>query len=181
MIVITLQLPKKETLKSFWKTRNEVKKWRSTDGLPDIVQSRALVVPQLAERPLLTPEVRGSDPTIDKFLYRTHIHLLSTVLKRGREWPILKKHSQIWSHSLICIPTSWRQLGFFFLPKHTYTEGCIHSSLWSASKTFQKENKHHRSSGERNIDRSNVPQFLAIAWTRSSLVEVGESSYWHKC
>ena len=48
---------------------------------------------QLAERSLLTPEVRGSNPVIGK-IYIAHFSL-STVLKdeskekRGREWPIV--------------------------------------------------------------------------------------------
>ena len=52
---------------------------------------RAMVVVQLVERSLPIPEVRGSNPVIDK-LYFTCI--LSIVLKRqklrkrGREWPI---------------------------------------------------------------------------------------------
>ena len=53
-----------------------------------------MVVAQLVERLLLTPEVRGSNPVIGKF-YIEH-YFLSTVLKRrkyrksGREWPIQK-------------------------------------------------------------------------------------------
>ena len=39
----------------------------------------AVVVAQLVELLLLTPEVRGLNPVIGKLLYRTFICLLSTV------------------------------------------------------------------------------------------------------
>ena len=42
----------------------------------------AVVVAQLVEQLLPTPEVRGSNPVIGKLLYPTFICLLSTVLKR---------------------------------------------------------------------------------------------------
>ena len=42
----------------------------------------AVVVAQLVERSLPTPEVRGSNPVIAKLLYRYTICLLSTILKR---------------------------------------------------------------------------------------------------
>ena len=42
----------------------------------------AVVVAQLVEYLLLTPEVRSSNPVIGKLLYWTFICLLSTVLKR---------------------------------------------------------------------------------------------------
>ena len=41
----------------------------------------AVVVAQLVERSLPTPEVHGSNPVIGKLLYWTFICLLSTVLK----------------------------------------------------------------------------------------------------
>ena len=44
--------------------------------------SRAVVVAQLVERSLPTPEVRGSNPVIGKNLL--NIYLLSTVLKRRK-------------------------------------------------------------------------------------------------
>ena len=55
-----------------------------------------MVVAQLANRSLLTPEVRGSNPDIGKVFIE--YYLLSTVLKRrkqrkrGQEWPIFKKN-----------------------------------------------------------------------------------------
>ena len=42
---------------------------------------RAVVVSQLVERLLLTPNIISSNPVIGKF------YLLSAALKRGREWP----------------------------------------------------------------------------------------------
>ena len=57
--------------------------------------SWAVVVAQLVERSLLTPEVRGLNPVIGK-IYIEH-GFLSIVLKnenkekRGREWPIFIK------------------------------------------------------------------------------------------
>ena len=58
----------------------------------------AVVVAQLVELLLLTPEVRGLNPVIGKLLNRTFICLLSTVYlkdenkKRGRGMAHLKKH-----------------------------------------------------------------------------------------
>ena len=49
-----------------------------------VIIYRAVVVAQLVERLLPTPEVRGSTPVIGKLLYRTFICLLSTVLKRRK-------------------------------------------------------------------------------------------------
>ena len=46
--------------------------------------SEAVVVAQLVERSLPTPDVHGSNPVIGKLLYRTFICLLSTVLKRQK-------------------------------------------------------------------------------------------------
>ena len=45
---------------------------------------KAVVVAQLVERSLPTPEVRGLNPVIGKLLYRTFICLLSTILKRRK-------------------------------------------------------------------------------------------------
>ena len=52
--------------------------------------NRAVVVPQLVERSLPTPEVHGSNPVIGK-----KIHLMFSVnciektkIKKGRDWPI---------------------------------------------------------------------------------------------
>ena len=42
---------------------------------------------QLVERSVLTPEIRGSNPTLGKVLY-TYCKL-----NRGQEWPIFKKIS----------------------------------------------------------------------------------------
>ena len=51
-----------------------------------------MVVAQLVERSLLTPEVRGSNPVMGKFLCRTFVSCLhgkdKNREKRGREWPI---------------------------------------------------------------------------------------------
>ena len=53
---------------------------------------RAVVVAQLVERSLLTPEVRGLNPNIGKF-YLPIVHLNrkdKNKEKRGQEWPSLK-------------------------------------------------------------------------------------------
>ena len=56
-----------------------------------------MVVAQLVERLLPTPEFRSSNPAIDEFLYRSFVNLLSTILKRpkngkrGRDGPIFKE------------------------------------------------------------------------------------------
>ena len=61
----------------------------------DNKQSRAVVVAQLVERLLATPEVHGLNPVICQIYIEQC--LLSTVLKRrktdkrGREWPIFQK------------------------------------------------------------------------------------------
>ena len=44
----------------------------------------AVVVYQLTEQLLQTPGVRGTNPVIGKFLYRTFVYLLSNVLKRRK-------------------------------------------------------------------------------------------------
>ena len=51
---------------------------------------RAVVVAQLAEWSLPIPEVRGSNPVIDKLLYCTFtINCIdkTKIHERGREWP----------------------------------------------------------------------------------------------
>ena len=56
-------------------------------------KGEAVVVDQLPERSLLTPEIRSSNPVIGKILYSTYS--LWTVEKKkiknkGRQWAILK-------------------------------------------------------------------------------------------
>ena len=48
------------------------------------LQQWAVVVAQLLERSLQTPEVHGSSPVIGKLLNRTFICILSTVMKRRK-------------------------------------------------------------------------------------------------
>ena len=53
-----------------------------TDGLVyelTTIQTRAVVVAQLVERSLPTPEIRSSNPVTGVLLYRTFDKLLSTV------------------------------------------------------------------------------------------------------
>ena len=50
----------------------------------DKIMIWAVVVAQLVERLLLTPEVRDSNPVIGKLLYWTFICLLSIVLRRRK-------------------------------------------------------------------------------------------------
>ena len=58
--------------------------------------SWAGVVAQLVERSRPIPEVRGSNPAIGK-IYIEYLFtcLLSTVLKRGREWPTFKNNNNM--------------------------------------------------------------------------------------
>ena len=59
----------------------------------------AVVVVQVVERSLLTPEIRGSNPIIGKVLYAkfsTNCNIEKMkIKKRGRERPIFKKTTRI--------------------------------------------------------------------------------------
>ena len=59
------------------------------------LQIRAVVVAQLVEQSLSTPEIYGLHPNISKLLSTNCIKEKTKIKKRHREWPIFKKILQI--------------------------------------------------------------------------------------
>ena len=59
--------------------------WRKTCTYQNLGNNWAVVVAQLVERSLPTPEIHGSIPVIGNFLFRTFVNLLPNVLKRQKE------------------------------------------------------------------------------------------------
>ena len=64
-----------------------------TEGLCKNIWKWAVVVTQLVEQWLLTPEIRDSNPVIGKFYFPSTV--LKDEKKRGREWPKVLKYLKI--------------------------------------------------------------------------------------
>ena len=60
-----------------------------------------MVVAQLVERSVPTPEIRGSNPVIGKLYLLSTVSMRLKLNKRGRDWTYFKKLGTITSHIFV--------------------------------------------------------------------------------
>ena len=151
------------------------------------LQIRAVVVAQLVEQSLSTPEIYGLHPDISKLLSTNCIKEKAKIKKRHREWPIFKKILQIrssYERTKKCSPPkALRRIHRWIADqqKNTKTRNlvfCGNRFVWMKRRQRHSETKLQSFAFERFINHHQIRDNVRCCCERDSFIATKKQQLW---